>query len=672
MSTDSIWVGNAVDDRRLVAPRTLDTPWPLTPPRDLATWQARAVEIRERILAVTGLLPLPERTPLEARVFGRFQGDGYTVEKVHFQSLPGFYVCGNLYRPTDTDGPVPGIVSPHGHWSAGRLEDTVVGSIPGRGIGLARLGFVALTYDMVGYNDSCQIDHRRFGGAREDLWGIGQLGLQLWNSLRAVDFLSSLADVDATRIGATGASGGGTQTFLLTAVDDRVAAAAPVNMVSAHMQGGCVCENQAHLRLDVNNIDIAACCAPRPLMMVAATGDWTVHTPYHEYPAVRRIYQLFGAADRVHTHQENAGHNFNRPSREAVYGFLRRYLVGGTAGAVRERAFVAPDPEVLHVFSRTPSGRPRLPAGALTSKEVVEAIIHRRQRLTASLAPRNAAGLRRLRRDLGGALRQVLASRMPGAGEVAIEDRGRERCAAHGSALVYERLVLQHEGQRVPALMVGPTSARRTPVTLLVHDQGKRAWFDTEGRPRGLARELLAAGERLLAIDPFLIGEAGVTKVSGPYPQPEVTHFHTYNPTPAAARVQDVLTSLAYLRDRPDTTRIRLAGAGDAGLWCLLARSSSAARLVAATCIEVRGFHFDEDDDWVARCHVPGLRAAGDVVTALALAAPGRLLVHGAHPRGAFPTARARAVYRAAGASAALTVAARRCTAARQDRWLRT
>src|SRR5439155_3027511 len=143
----------------------------------------------------------------------------------------------------------------------GRLENTLEASVPGRCINLARQGFVVFSYDMVGYNDTDQFPHgdhgSHLGGPREDLWSINTMGLQLWNSIRAVDFLSSQPDVDPGRIGATGASGGGTQTFLLMAVDERVKAAAPVNMISSIMQGNG-CEEAPNLRVGAFNVMFAA------------------------------------------------------------------------------------------------------------------------------------------------------------------------------------------------------------------------------------------------------------------------------------------------------------------------------------------------------------------------------------------------------------------------------
>ena len=214
--------------------------------------------------------------------------------------------------------------------------------MPGRAISLARNGFVVFTYDMIGYNDSRQLEHRLFGGPREKLWGLSMAGLQLWNGIRGVDFLESLPYVKRDAIGATGASGGGTQVFLLAAVDQRVAVAAPVNMISLHMQGGCLCENQPGLRLDTNNVEIAATIAPRPLLMVSATGDWTTNTMEREYPAVRAIYSLVGAADRVHGVRFEAPHNYNRDSREAVYAWMARWLQGAPADVTARSEHLLP------------------------------------------------------------------------------------------------------------------------------------------------------------------------------------------------------------------------------------------------------------------------------------------------------------------------------------------
>jgi len=330
----------------------------------LAEWQPRASYLREHVLASAGLVPFPDRTPLRPHVFGEVRRREYSVVKVYFESLPGFYVTGNLYRPEGT-GPFPAILSPHGHWPYGRLENTDIVSGPGRAINLARQGFMVFTYDMIGFNDSRQLTHE-FGGQREKLWGLSLSGLQLWNSIRSIDFLESLPDVDRNRIGATGESGGGTQTFLLAAVDARIKVAAPVNMISLHMQGGCLCENLPGLRLDTNNVELAALMAPRPLLMVAATGDWTNETPQLEHPAMRRIYALFNAEDHVYSVQFQAPHNYNKDSREAMYSWMARWLQHAPADVrVNERPFAPERLSDLLVFE----GR-SLPDGALSAEQV--------------------------------------------------------------------------------------------------------------------------------------------------------------------------------------------------------------------------------------------------------------------------------------------------------------
>jgi dienelactone hydrolase len=364
-------------------------------PREYATladWQRRAAYLHDHVLASAGLLPMPEKTPLRAHVFDETRRQDYSVAKVYFESLPGFFVTGNLYRPAGS-GPFPAILSPHGHWAYGRLENTELTSGPGRAINLARQGFVVFTYDMVGYNDSRQLTHE-FGGQREKLWGLSLSGLQLWNSIRGVDFLESLPDVDRDRIGATGESGGGTQTFLLAAIDPRIKVAAPVNMISLHMQGGCLCENAPGLRLDTNNVELAALMAPRPLLMIAATGDWTDETPQLEYPAMRRIYALFGAEARVESIQFQAPHNYNKASREAMYAWMARWLQHAPVEArLAERPFTPERLSDLLVFHGQ-----SLPDGALTPEQLTAQWIEmaRRQIREADRAPMQTALLHAL------------------------------------------------------------------------------------------------------------------------------------------------------------------------------------------------------------------------------------------------------------------------------------
>lgn len=632
------------NDRRWTV-RDGDTPWTLRQYPSRAAWEARAAHIRHRLLVSLGLWPLPERTPLKPRIFGRLEREGYSVEKVCFESLPGFLVCGNLYRPTGK-GPFPGIATPHGHWRDGRLEHSADCSIPGRCINLARQGHVVFAYDMIGYLDSDQLSHRPDLGRREALWGIGLMGLQLWNSMRTVDFLLSLGDVDPERIGCTGASGGGTQTFALTAVDDRVKAAAPVNMVSAHMQGGCGCENQGHLRLEMNNVEIAACMAPRPLLLVSATGDWTCDTPDLEYPAIRRVYQLYGAEDRVSERQFDAGHNFHQGSREAVYAFFAKWFLGiDDPQRCREQPFAVERREDLLVF-----GGQEKPAHALDQAGLIKALIKRSEKSLADLKPLDGPGLNRFKKAMAPALRHALSAGLPAPAEVEAANLGRAR----RPGLALQRLLLgrRGEGDQVPALFYLPRPlGAGTPAVLVVHPQGKAALADAaKGQPGSLVAGLLEAGYAVLAIDPFLTGEGrGARSEACP-------HFTTYNQTTTACRVQDILTALAYLESCEEVGAVDLLGLEAAGPWCLLARGLAPG--VRRAAVDFAFLAAGDDEVWGEALFVPAIRRVGDLRTALALAAPGGLLVHRAGK--AFPEDWARAAYRAAGREEQLVVSARR------------
>ena len=308
-------------DARTRTPNT-DTPATLAAPaaRQRGT---RKTALRSQILNAAGLLPLPAGRH-ESAGDGRIDAGKYTIG-VALETRPGYWLGGNLYRPKGKPGRHPAILHPHGHWNYGRLENQPLYSAQTLAANLARHGMVVYMYDMVGYNDTAQTPHD-FSTPEYQLWGFTPLGLQLWNSIRALDYLASLPDVDRTRIAATGASGGGTQVFLLAAVDDRLALSAPVNMVSGIMQGGCICENAPGLRIDTNNIETAAMMDPKPMLLVAATGDWTRNVPREEYPAIRRVYELYDKAAMLEAVQFDAPHNYHKESREAVYEFLRKHL----------------------------------------------------------------------------------------------------------------------------------------------------------------------------------------------------------------------------------------------------------------------------------------------------------------------------------------------------------
>jgi len=315
-------------------------------------WKRRANQIRTQILQATDLDPFPEKCPLNP-IFGKKRiFDGYKVENVAFESLPGVYVTGSLYSPTEVKAMPPGILSPHGHWP--KIDDygRYRPDVQKRCAAMARMGAVVFSYDMVGYGQLAEL-----GWQHEH---PETMKLQIWNGIRAIDFLLSLG-VNPQQIACTGASGGGTQTFQIAAVDPRISVSVPVVMVSYRHFGGCVCElgMPIHENKDfkTNNVEIAACIAPNPLLLVSVGTDATESTPEVEYPFIKYIYGLFGASGMVeNAHLPNDQHGYDYNKRAAVYPFLAKHLSLDLSkamdpdGTLNEQGIVIEKIEDLYTF----------------------------------------------------------------------------------------------------------------------------------------------------------------------------------------------------------------------------------------------------------------------------------------------------------------------------------
>lgn len=321
-----------LEDERLTCVRDTDTEFPWPEFTTLEALKERKEELRFNLRMAAGLYPWPERTPMDVKYEDVGDYDGYSLKKIMFETRPGFWSTGNLYLPKPLKAPAAAILNLIGHWPEQRLTRRQTGGeeadYPQQIANFARMGFVCLVTDMVGKVDSQQIHHWYGDNKANDLWLSNSLGVQLWNNIRALDLLCSMPEVDGNRIGATGASGGGTQSLLLSLIDERIRAVAPINMISLHMQGGCQCENAPGLRRHTTNPEMCAALAPVPLFLAGSTGDWTKNQETVEVPIVKQAYALYGMEDRVEHFFQEADHQYNAKTRHHVYSFFARHLQG--------------------------------------------------------------------------------------------------------------------------------------------------------------------------------------------------------------------------------------------------------------------------------------------------------------------------------------------------------
>ena len=335
-------------------------------PASKQVWETRAGQIRTQIREGMELLTLPTKPASAPIIHSKREMDGYTIENVAFESLPGVYVTGNLYRPLKKQKSYAGILCPHGHGENphGRFREQT----QKRCATLARMGAVVFVPDMVGQGDAKQTEHK-FSKA---------LKLLAINNIRSIDFLLSLPNVDPERIAVTGESGGGTQTFLLAALDPRIKVSVPTVMVSAHFFGGCVCESGMPIHkkgeYQTNNVEIAALTAPRPMLLISDGDDWTKNTPKVEFPFIQNIYALYGKKNLVeNVHLPDEKHDYGPSKRKAMYAFMAKYLnldikaVSDAQGNIDEGPSKVLEQKDLEVFN---AAHPR-PSNALMGDEAV-------------------------------------------------------------------------------------------------------------------------------------------------------------------------------------------------------------------------------------------------------------------------------------------------------------
>lgn len=612
------------DARATVPPRNLDTHRTFPTFSTKEHWETHRDALRLHIQNALGLYPMPARTPLQTRVSDRVERDGYTIEKVSFQTYPGFYLAGNLYRPfknekfrltATPEAKHPGVLVAHGHWENGRMANTELGSIAARAITFARQGYVAFTYDMVGYNDTRQFPNHRaiFDTPRHWLWGVSLMGLQTWNSSRALDFLISLPDVDAKRLAITGESGGGTQTMMLSALDERLAAAAPCVMVSHTMQGGCLCENAPGLRVDASNVEVSALFAPKPQIIVGASGDWTATTLTMEGPAIAGIYDLYGKPNAFRAVRFDYPHNINKMSREAVDTFFAQKLLGQPADKkITEPPYTMETPADLRVF---PANKP-LPNDTKTAEQLFSDLQKMATDAVETRKPKDKATLTAFQTIFLPMWKHTLNIEMSSGTQIVTDGQKMTEEAGYKAQTVH--FGRDGKGDNISGLLFLPLNNPTFSAVVLAHPQGKGAYLDKDGKPNVLVRELLSHKQAILLVDLFQTGESFDRKVLDARHVPFGVFFSTYNRTNAQERVQDLLTAAAYLRSRGDVRTVTFCGQGAMGIYALLAAPDADAVIA-----DMGALDLSKDDTWLSDdLFVPGVRRLGDVRTCLTLAAP--------------------------------------------------
>ncbi|MBP86672.1 MAG: acetylxylan esterase [Planctomycetaceae bacterium] len=658
--------GKLPSDRRLEPLKDLNGYFPFNPAESEAAWAKRSERVRRQLLVANGLWPMPRKTPLNAKVHGLIDMGDYTVEKAYFESMPGFYVTGNLYRPKGKRGKLPGVLSPHGHWANGRFYDNPADRVQkeiesgaeqfeengrsplqSRAAQLARLGCVVFHYDMIGYADNTQISFEiahRFAKQRPEMnttenWGLfspqaeahfqSVMGLQTYNSIRALDFLSELPDVDTSRLAVTGASGGGTQTFMISAVDPRVAVSFPAVMVSTAMQGGCTCENASNLRIDTGNVEFAALFAPKPIAMSAA-DDWTKEMKTKGFPELLQQYTSLGAKDNAMLlSRTEFAHNYNSVTRHGMYHWFNKHLKLGVKEPIEEKEIRRLSRAEMTVWN---DEHPKPEGGDDFERKLLRYWHVTAKKQLSELKPTDAASLGKYREIIGGAIDIVIGRGLPSAKDLEYdqtyeEDRG---------DFIHMMGMLRNSSasEELPIAFLYPKQWEGRVVVWLDKD-GKAGLFSGGVAPKPEIQQLLNAGVTVVGADllyqgEFLADGAAIEKTRRVgNPREAAAYTFGYNHTVFAKRVHDVLAVLSFVESHEtEPKRIDLVGLAGAGHWAAAA-SAQARDLITAAAIDTQGFRFGKVLDIHSPNFLPGGAKYGDLPGMLAIGAPKNLWLAG-------------------------------------------
>ncbi len=653
--------GQRPNDLRLEPLKDLDGYFPFTPPKSKAEWTKRADRVRRQILVSQGLWPMPTKTPLKAVMHGRIDRGDHTVEKVYFESAPGFFVTGNLYRPKNVKGQAPGVLFAHGHWANARLSESTDVELRrelaegeerfeqgGRSrfqsmcVQLARMGCVVWQWDMLSDSDAVQFSRQivhGFAKQRPEMntvenWGLYSpqaeahlqsiMGLQTLNAIRSLDFLLGLPEVDPDRVAITGASGGGTQTMLLAGIDPRVTLSFPAVMVSTAMQGGCTCENSSLLRVNTGNIEFAALFAPKPQGLTTA-NDWTKEMSTKGFPELKQLYTMLGTPNNVMLKRgEHFPHNYNAVSRGAFYTWLNRHFKLGQKEPVIERDYVPLPREQLTVWND------QHPAPKAADPDVERQLLRQLHADAQQQLAADQATPARFRMTYGRAFDIVLDGGLDEVGEVEwAESKKTDRDLWSESSGLLRNKTYREE---LPAVICAPKNANGHTVVWL-SGEGKSALYAPDGSLQPDVAKLVNSGVTVIGVDllhqgEFLADAKPLTKTPRvKNPRESGAYTFGYNSALFVHRVHDVLAVVKFARrNKRPAQRLTVVGLDGAGPWVAAARAQGGEAIDQAV-IDTGGFRFGQVLDLHDPNFLPGGAKYGDLPALLALGAPGRTWV---------------------------------------------
>lgn len=663
--------GEKPADSRLEELRTLNGYFPFKPVKNKQAWSVRQAEIKRRILISQGLWPEPTKTELKAVVHGRMEYDGYTVEKVYFQAMPGNFVTGSLYRPKGRTGPFPAVLCPHGHWMDARFRDAGEKAArdliatggerfmnaarnhhQARCVQLARMGCIAFIYDMTGCCDSIQLGHRPDKAEHLDTakdWGFfsvqaelrlqNMMGLQTWNSIRSVDFLLELSDVDPQRIGVTGASGGGTQSMILGAIDDRISAAMPCVMASTAMQGGCTCENAPLMRIDQGNIDIAAAIAPKPLGLTAA-DDWTKELETKGYPALRNLYEMLGHKNRLtavfNTHFP---HNYNHVNRTVMYEFYNQHFKLSLDRPVLEADFELLPQQKMTVWNEQHPAPTGTKIGDPHEIRLLQMATKDSDEKLAALIPKAAEDGEAFRTIVGGAWETIIGRTFDQVGQVTFTKT--KTTTVDGFELELGRLDHVTAAEQLPAIQLKTVGAQsRSGVVVWITSRGKSGVLDGDKVIKPV-KHLLNKGYTVVTADlsgqgEFLSTDEPLTEQRMWYQRKATNawerfsgYTYGYNHSLFVKRTHDILSLVKHATVLSQGRPVHIVGRGQIAGPLVLAARGQVGEAISTTVIDLAGYRFEDLSRHDDPMFVSGAVKYLDVDGLLSQCAPHRVAITG-------------------------------------------